>query len=199
MSETDEKDDLVMDFAIAKLDGKFLRFKTAEMVPSGIEAITEESINEMTKEKLGELYGAVAGVEAKKFKDRRVAVDSLLYQFGKLPKYDPVAPAETKPAKATAPAKVGKHQKKDTEVYKVMSPPNSSKILGGLAPQARELFLIMVELAESQNSDSFSGADLDLKLNQDSSMKRLNTRQDPGRILSYYKGKMIGLGLIQTS
>jgi hypothetical protein len=195
----------ITDFVVAKLGGKFLRFQTVEEVPADAEAaITLASASAMTKEQLGEIYSFVAGVSPKNFKSAKIALDSLTYQVGKMPIFDPSAPkaepvvagkGEAKASKGTGE----KFARKSDEMFELLSPPETAKVLQGLAPQARELVLIMTELAAEKKDTKFSGADLNAKLKIPEVSARLRTKQDPLRILQYYKGRLIGAGLIKTS
>ena len=72
-------------------------------------------------------------------------------------------------------------------------------MMRGLAPQARELVLIMTDLAKEKGATSFSGTDLNEKLKIPEVGARLRTKQDPLRILQYYKGKLISVGLVRVS
>ena len=71
--------------------------------------------------------------------------------------------------------------------------------LGGLAPQARALVSIMADLAKELGSASFGGAALEARLKVPEVAALLRTKQDPLRILQYYKGKLISVGLIRVS
>ena len=191
----------ITDFILAKVGGKLLRFAAVESVPEGAETITLESVQELPKDKIGELYGTVAGVSPKHFKDKRMAIESLIYQVAKMPIYDPNAPKpEARPGESKKAAASGeKFVRKSNETFELLTPPDTEKVLRDLAPQARELILIMTELAKEKGSTTFSGAELNSKLKIPEVGARLRTKQDPLRILQYYKGKLIGAGLVRTS
>lgn len=188
------------DFIIAKVEDRFLRFGTLDTVPEGAEALTKAKVEELPKDKIGELYGSIAGVSAKNFKDKRVAVESLLYQVAKMPIFDPSAPkVEAKPTEKGTASSAPRVPRKSNETFQLLNPPEMDKIVKGLAPQARELVLIMTDLASEKKSATFSGADLEAKLQTEDAKNRLRTKQDTMRILQYYKGKLISSGLIRTS
>lgn len=202
----------IKDFIAAKIDGQFKRFKDAESVPDGAtDLITPAILNEMTKEQVSQLYGHVAGTNPKNFKSKTVAIDSIAYQAGKLPIYDPTpkptaatpapegkkAPAATL-STGTAEGKE-KYERRAPNKYELLSPENVAKILTGLAPQARELVTIMTELATDTDSPTFTEADLLAKLALPDVAARLRTRQDPSRILQYYKAKLVSTGLVRVS
>jgi hypothetical protein len=190
----------ITDFILAKVGGKLLRFAAVESVPEGAETITLESVQELPKDKIGELYGTVAGVSPKHFKDKRMAIESLIYQVAKMPIYDPSAvKPEAKPGEAKKTAAGEKFVRKSNETFELLTPPDTEKVLRDLAPQARELILIMTELAKEKGSTTFSGSELNSKLKIPEVGARLRTKQDPLRILQYYKGKLIGAGLVRTS
>lgn len=187
----------------AKVGGRFLRFSTAESVPETVDEgpYTIEILRELTPAKIGELYGNVAKVPTKNFKDPKVAIDSLVYQVAKIPLFDPNKPVEVQ---AATPIMTGQSTEKrvvskKSEFYELSSPADLDKVLGGLAPQARELVLIMTELANDKGSTKFSSSELEERINLPEVAARLKTKQEPLRILKYYKGKLIGSGLIKTS
>ena len=206
-SAKEEKPATSMEFVVAKVGGKFLRFATREAVPSeGVDEgpYTPDIVREMTKEAIGELYSAVAGVSPKKFKDKRVAIESLAYQVAKMTVFDPSVPKPEPPpvkgGKAT-PSVNGekKYARKTPDTFELLQPAELDKVMRGLAPQARELVLIMTDLAKEKGATSFSGTDLNEKLKIPEVGARLRTKQDPLRILQYYKGKLISVGLIRVS
>jgi len=189
----------ISDFVLAKIDGKLLRFQDAGAVPEGSETITLESAREMTKEALGALYADVAHTSPKNFKDKKVAIDSIVYQVAKMPVFDPNAPKV-----AAAPTELKKKEQKAAakaaEVIELLCPTELPKVLEGIAPQARELVLIMGELVtETGNEAKFTSSQLAKKLASEGISERLKTRQEPGRIFAYYKGVLIGKGLIRVS
>jgi hypothetical protein len=205
-SAKEEKPATSMEFVVAKVGGKFLRFATREAVPSeGVDEgpYTPDIVREMTKEAIGELYSAVAGVSPKKFKDKRVAIESLAYQVAKMAIFDPSAPKPEPVAKGVKPAKAAdgekKYARKTPDTFELLQPAELDKVMRGLAPQARELVLIMTDLAKEKGATSFSGTDLNEKLKIPEVGARLRTKQDPLRILQYYKGKLISVGLIRVS
>jgi hypothetical protein len=191
-------------FVVAKVDGKYVRLLNKESAPPDVEVITEATVAEMTKDAIGELYSAIAGVSPKKFKDKRVAVESLAYQVAKMSVFDPNAPKPEPAAKGAKPVKAAadgdkKYARKTPDTFELLQPAELDKVMRGLAPQARELVLIMTDLAKEKGATSFSGTDLNEKLKIPEVGARLRTKQDPLRILQYYKGKLISVGLIRVS
>ncbi len=198
-------------FVVAKMKGgKFLRFQKIEDLPKEddavILAITNQTVSELTKDQIGEIYSQIVGTGKKNFKDKRIAIESLVYQVAKMPIFDPnaspLAAAVLAGAKANKPAKSGegkKYARKTPDTFELLQPPDVDKVLKALAPQARELVLIMADLAKEKGSTTFSGTDLNAKLETAESKERLRTRQPALRILQYYKGRLIGDGLIRTN
>ena len=198
-------------FVLAKVSGAFLKFASVDQVPAeGVELgpLDAESLGSLTLEQMGEVYGSVAGVNPKKFKTKEVGIESILYQARKMPTFDPSRPrvAATAPApkskkdKAARSADVsgGKFARKEGEVFELVAPENSASVVAKLAPQAQELLLIIAELAKEKGSATVLGADLNAALSRPEVKDRLRTKQDPLRILQYYKGKLIGSGLLRN-
>lgn len=194
-------------FVVAKVEGgKFLRFKSLEDLPKEgtTLAITNQTVGELTKDEIGNIYSQIVGTGKKNFKDKKIAIESLVYQIAKLPVFDPnaspLAEAVKAGAKANKPTKEGKkYERKTPDTFELLQPEEVDKVLRGLAPQARELVLIMADLAKEKGSTTFSGEDLNAKLKIAEVGARLRTKQDPLRILQYYKGKLISSGLIRVS
>ena len=69
-------------------------------------------------------------------------------------------------------------------------------LMRSLAPTT---FDDVAALAKQKNAATFSGTDLDSFLKIPEVGARLRTRQDPARILAYYKGKLIAAGLVRVS
>lgn len=195
----------IANYVIGLVGGRFLRFSEESVVPEGTNPITTESLGKMSDEELGQLYGQVAGTNTKLFRSRTVAIESIEYQIKKLPLFDPSAPVRqavlvNKGQNSPQPREPReKYARKSGEVFELLSPPDIDSVMRSLAPQARELILIMTEIVEEKGTNKFLGSDLNAKLNGAGIADRLKTRQDPGRILQYYKGKLIGAGLIRTS
>jgi hypothetical protein len=205
-SAKEEKPATSVEFVVAKVGGKFLRFATREAVPGeGIEEgpYNLDVVNDMTVEAVGELYSKIAGVSPKKFKNKKVAIESLAYQVAKMAVFDPNAPKPEPAAKGTKPAKATdgekKYARKTPDTFELLQPAELDKVMRGLAPQARELVLIMTDLAKEKGATSFSGTDLNEKLKIPEVGARLRTKQDPLRILQYYRGKLIGVGLVRVT
>ena len=193
----------VVDFVIAKVGEKYVRFADLASVPEGAAATTPATAAEMTKEALGELYSELAGVPSKKFKDKRVAVESVAYQVAKMRVFDPSAPAKAPAPKGERPARVAGEKAprvaKTPSTLELTQPEKVDEVLHGLAPQARELVAIMADLAKEKSATSFSGSDLDEFIKRPEVAARLRTKQDPARILQYYRGKLISAGLVRVS
>ncbi len=190
-----------VDFILGKVGSRLLRFQKIEEVPTDVSPITLETVREMSKEEIGELYGRVAGVQPKNFKDKKIAIESLVYQVAKMATTDPrLAAVDTNTGAQGNGKQVEENlARKSSEVFELLAPVDADAALSGLAPQARELMLIMTELAQEKGSTKFSAGDLSTKLTSPVVIERLKTKQDPLRILQYYKGKLIGVGLIRTS
>lgn len=199
----------VYDFIIGKINGLFVKFPNLEAVPEGTEAIVGENVKAMSKDAIDSLYSDVARISMpKKFKSKIVALESLEYQVNKLPEYgaaastavrstdSPMAAAVLSGAKAN---KVPKVPKKDSSTYELLSPPNVDEVLKSLAPQARELVAIFADLAKEKASTTFTGADVEAFFKRPEVAARLRTRQEPVRILTYYKGILISKGMIRSN
>lgn len=186
----------VHDFLIAKLDGRFMRFPSMESIPDSVEEgpYSLNVVQEMPKLAIGELYGKLIAGGAKNFKTKEIAIESFAYQAAKLPEFgDPsTAPSPTAPGSAK---KVDRAKRSST--IELLMPKNSAEVLKALAPQARELVLILTELAKEKVSPVLTSAEIEAKLQQRDSIERLNTRQDPIRIWTYYKGTLVSRDLIR--
>ena len=201
----------VYDFIIGKINGAFVKFPNLEAVPEGTEAIVGESVKAMSKDAIDSLYSDVARISMpKKFKSKIVALESLEYQVNKLPEYGAAAKVqgtETGRISAGSPGaqrgvpavKVAKVPKKDSSTYELLSPPNVDEVLKSLAPQARELVAIFADLAKEKASTTFTGADVEEFFKRPEVAARLRTRQEPVRILTYYKGILISKGMIRSN
>ena len=190
-------------FVVAKINDRWVRFKDKDSVPCGVDLVTEVIAAEMTVDDIGDLYSKIAGVSPKKFKNKKVAIESLAYQVVKMPVFDPNAPKPEPAAKGAKPAKAAdgekKYARKTPDTFELLQPAELDKVMRGLAPQARELVLIMTDLAKEKGATSFSGTDLNEKLKIPEVGARLRTKQDPLRILQYYKGKLISVVLVRVS
>ena len=190
-------------FVVAKINDKWVRFKDKDSVPCGVDLVTEVIAAEMTVDDIGDLYSKIAGVSPKKFKNKKVAIESLAYQVAKMAVFDPNAPKPEPAAKGAKPAKVAdgekKYARKTPDTFELLQPAELDKVMRGLAPQARELVLIMTDLAKEKGAVSFAGNDLNEYLKKPEVAARLRTKQDPLRILQYYKGALISKGLVRVS
>lgn len=190
------------DFVLARVGERFLRFGSVDLVPTGSQPITLATLEGMPKDLVEDIYSKVAGIMPKTFKDKGLAVSSLAYQVGKMQLHDPAAPAAPQleePRANVRPTKAERATRKGAEVFELLTISDFGKVTNTLAPQARELVAIMVELAREKGSTTFTGAELQAKLQEPASLARLKTKQDPLRVLAYYTGRMIGAGLIRTS
>ena len=194
----------VADYVIAKVGEKYVRFADLASVPEGAEPLTPEIVAEMTKDAIGELYSAIAGVPSKKFKDKKIGLESLAYQVAKMRIFDPSAPAVA--AKVDKPAKVAKvagekaaRAAKVPSTLELQQPEKLDEVLRDLAPQARELVAILADLAKEKGATSFSSADIAEYIKRPEVAARLRTKQDPQRILQYYKNELISAGFVRVS
>ena len=191
-------------FVVAKINDKWVRFKDKDSVPCGVDLVTEVIAAEMTVDDIGDLYSKIAGVSPKKFKNKKVAIESLAYQVAKMTVFDPSVPKPEPPpvkgGKAT-PSVNGekKYARKTPDTFELLQPAELDKVMRGLAPQARELVLIMTDLAKEKGAVTFAGNDLGEFLKKPEVAARLRTKQDPLRILQYYKGALISKGLVRVS
>lgn len=193
----------VADFIVAKLDGKFLRFTSLDKVPEGERPVTLSTLKGLDVSKLGSIYADIAGVAPKNFKNTRDAIESISYQAGKIPLYDPHAPSKpgvksAKGPKVSGGAKI-EPKMKSVVTYDLLTPENTKEAVESLAPQARELITIMVGLAKEKGTSSFTEAELQAKLAIPEVAATLKTRQPPVRILQYYKSKLVSSGLVKVS
>ena len=196
------------EFTLVKISDRYRKFADISDVPAGTDAanvIVAESLGEMTKDQLGELYGAVAGVAAKKFKDKKVAIESILYQVAKMPIFDPDAPAQTPQsaavaagAKANKAAGAPRESKPKGIAGLELKTPEDATALGKMAPQARELVSILADLAKEKGTTALSGADVEARIKSQSTIDRLRTKQPPERILAYYRKALVEAGFISS-
>ena len=190
-------------FVVAKINDKWVRFKDKDSVPCGVDLVTEVIAAEMTVDDIGDLYSKIAGVSPKKFKNKKVAIESLAYQVAKMAVFDPNAPKPEPAAKGAKPVKAAdgekKYARKTPDTFELLQPAELDKVMRGLAPQARELVLIMTDLAKEKGAVTFAGNDLNEFLKKPEVAARLRTKQDPLRILQYYKGALISKGLVRVS
>lgn len=203
-----------LEFIVGKVKGKFYRFSTITNVPTDTVATTSETVTQMTTADVGILYGEIAKVPTKKFKDKKVATESLVYQIAKLPFFDPdaapsflgAALAKSKSAQPTAAsaATTGASTSKSGATPKTAGAlelcqvPDLAAALTGLAPQAKELILIMAEIVKEKGSTKFSDDDVAAKLAIPEIAAKLHTKQEPIRIFKYYKGRLADAGFIKV-
>lgn len=196
------------EFFLAKVGETYRKFAFANDVPDTVDAaavVASSALADKTKDELGELYGAVAGVAAKKFKDKKVAIESILYQVAKMPIFDPDAPAQTPQsaavaagAKANKAAGTPRESKPKGIAGLELKTPEDTAALGKMAPQARELVAILVELAKEKGTMTLSGADVEARIKSQNTIDRLRTKQPPERILAYYRKQLVEAGFISA-
>ena len=164
-------------------------------------------LSDMPLEDLGKLYGMIAGTTPKHFKSMDVAVESVAYQVHKLYVYDPNAPKVVPQQQVRGSSRKAlfvdsgetKTVRRAPSTYELLTPPDVDKVLRSLAPQAREIVAIMAELVAETKSNTFSETALEERLKRADVVERLRTRQEPTRILQYYKGKLITVGMVKLS
>jgi len=184
-------------FVVARVDDKYVRLALGASAPEGVPTFTSETVAGMTIVEISEIYSKIVGTSPKKFKDKRVALESLAYQVAKMPIFDPSAPKPEPAARAVG----GKRERasKSPDTFELLQPANLDEVVRGLAPQARALVSIMADLAKELGSASFGGAALEARLKVPEVAALLRTKQDPMRILTYYKGKLVSVGMIRVS
>lgn len=191
-------------FNVVKLGDRFVRMPVAAGVPEGAEVIDLTQIEGMELDKMGELYGELAKTSVKKFKTKKVAIESINYQVGKLPIVDPASgkvtvnsPANDTKTNTAAPGEKKERAKKALANVELLTPPDAGEKLKKLAPQARELVMLMTEMATAKGSTSLTGDELSAALNTPEFVARLRTRQEPARIFSYYRPVLNKEGFIK--
>lgn len=188
-------------FVLVKLPGnKFVRYTGSEdPIPLGEVVTTSSTIEEMTKEQLGELYGTLIGSNPKNFKDKKIAIESVSYQIGKLQATEslvlpPAAVAAQKSAKKDKATGVAKEK---ATSFELLAPENLAEAMAKLPPQARAVISAMTDVVTEKGRSTFTGAELEERLKRADSP--LTTRQEPMRIVSYYREKLTGAGLVKVS
>jgi hypothetical protein len=195
----------VIPFTLARVGGRLVKLAATpedgaegfSAVVDGAAFVTDGNAHSLTKEQLGELYGEVAGTQAKKFKDKQIAVESLAYQASKMSTYDPSAPT---PAAAPAKgAKVSKAKKEKAEPkatkLELLTPEDAAARLKALPPQCASLISAMSDVVKAKGSQEFELKELEARLSAPDSP--LTTRQPPMRICSYYSTKLKDACLIR--
>lgn len=190
---------------VALVDGSYVRLLEGVEPPEGSEVYKFDDLDSLELTKLGEIYGALAGVSPKKFKSPKIAVESIAFQLKKRTPTNPWAPRPQTPASAdggTVKTKV-KVEKKDKEptksVITLLAPDDLAEQLKKLAPQAREVVGILSELAASSGTPTFNSEMVSKALNLPESVARLRTRQSPDRIFAYYRSALIASGIITVA
>lgn len=174
-----------------------------DRIPEGSEIVFKESgLEALSPEEVDALYSRVAGTPTKKFKNKSLAVKSLMYQAAKLPDTPGDVQKTAENHGETVPA--GDKKKKEaaakvkSEVLVILRPANLTEVVEKLAPQAREVFSILCDAALAHESNTLSAEQVADAFKDGAAKTRLGTRQEPARILQYYKGRLKGAGLIRT-
>ncbi len=177
---------------VARSAAGFVRYGSRAAVPEGVVAVSEDVLTSMAKEELEDLYSSIAMVPPKKFKSAKVALENVLYQVLKMPIYGEKI--------AGLQAQVGssqrKYERKSPNKYVLVLGEDADKQLKDMAPQARECVSIMGDFARELGRLEF-GED-ELRARFEASSDRLGTKQDPWRVLQYYRGKLIGSNLLKV-
>lgn len=181
---------------IAKIDGRFVRLVDPDSAPEGITTYTAVTLENSSMEDLGELYGSLAGQNPKKFKAKSTAIESIMFQGSRLPIFDPNKPkAAPQKSESTAKSEAVPARSKSQNVFELQFPKDLESRVKALPPQAKTLLLIMTDIGRT----SFTEQELLDALNLPANVAKLNTKQAPARILQYYKGKLITVGLIKVT
>lgn len=191
---------------MALVDGRYVRLSVGIEPPEGSEIFLFDDLEGLKLTKLGEIYGDLAGVTAKKFRSPKIAVESIAFQLKKKTPTNPWAPKTYIKATDAAPNRTDKGEKKEkakkeptASTITLLAPEDLSDQLKKLAPQARDLVGILVELAAASGTTTFTGDVVSKALNEQKSVERLRTRQSPDRIFAYYRSSLIGSGIIKVA
>lgn len=200
IAPAEEKKSPPLAIQFANVNGRFYKVKDQVPLPGDSRLVTREDVEAMTDEDLGKIYGEIAATSPKRFSTREVAIKSLLYQVSKMPEFDPSRPA---PASAAKQGKSPKEKKekapKVPATYEVLAPLNAAEQLAGLAPQAQELFKVLVDLAHEVGSPLIAGEVLEKHFELPRIKEQLKTRQEAIRILGYYRRALEEHGLLRVS
>lgn len=181
---------------VGVVDDRFVRYPRLEVVPAGTKVFTslDEISDEMSIEDISNAYSIVAGVNPKTFPTKEVAASSLWSQFEKLPIMDPdkivyAAASEEAPKKRA-------YVVQSKKTYELLPGKNDGgKFVGSLAPQAKQVLLIIVEAAQRRGSGEFTEDELRKEIEDRKEL--LNTTQDSWRIFQYYRSKLRAGDLIK--
>ncbi len=180
------------EIVVGKNPTGYVRYASKAAVPDDVSAVSEDDLTAMSKEELESLYSSLAGGMPKKFKNPKVALENVLYQIDKMPLYE-----EKTAQVVAASASQRKYERKSPNKYTLLMGEGSDKAMKDLAPQARECVSIMGDFAKELGRLEFGEDELRAKF--EASADRLDTKQDPWRILQYYRGKLIGSNLLRIS
>ncbi len=182
-------------FFLVKVGNSYKKYAVDVPLPDGAATITQEALENSSKEDLEEAYAAIAGTSVKKFKSKELALENVVYQVGKMPTLSSSAPV-TQPASAEK-AEKKTYVRKSPSNYKLVVDESSQDKLKVLSPQARSCIDIMADFAKKVGRFEFQ--EKELKDFFESEKARLNTKQDPWRILMYYRSKLISADLLRVS
>jgi hypothetical protein len=189
---------------LIKLAGQFAEGQEGfSPVVGSVSFVTESNAGQLPLAELGELYGEIAGTQAKKFKDAKIAVESLAYQVGKLKFTDPLAPTPAPQAKAPANGKASRESKplkapldEKKSTYVLLTPDGAAEAVGKIPPQARAIVSALADVVKVKGVPEVSAAELEARLTAADSP--LTTRQPVMRIVGYYMKKLVEVGLLQV-
>lgn len=182
-------------FTLAKVGTNYFKFAPDAPLPEGAQTMTLDDLSKSSKEELEEMYASVAGTSPKKFKSQEMALENVTFQVGKMKLI--AAAAATGPLPATVDPTERKYAKKAPSTYKLMLDAGSSDKIKNLGPQARECINVMADFAKQEGRLEFK--EDELKVFFDACKDRLKTKQEPWRILMYYRGKLISADLLRVS
>lgn len=185
------------------VNGHYVRLLEGIEIPEGEAVIQFDDLESLELTKLGEIYGDLAGVSAKKFRQHKIAVESIAFQLKKKTPTNPWAPVVAAKVAEVTGEKGEKKEKQKKEsaptTITLLAPDDLADQLKKLAPQAREIIGILIDLATTTESSTFNGETLSKAINTPESVSRLRTRQSPDRIFAYYRGALISSGIIRVA
>lgn len=193
-------------FILAEVDGKLKLVDSVEGLVEGTAVTTPETLADMDLPALGDLYGKLVGQPAKTFKDKEIAVQSIVYQIAKKKAASsgavagaPAVGGGTKTAAKGPAVPKAPRAPKATAGLTLMVPKNKDAAFAKLPPQAKTVALILLAAAEQKGSLELTGPEVEALMSGNGVVKLLNTCQEPMRILAYYRGRLEEAGLIMAS
>ncbi len=198
---------------VAKVGSQYVQIAENLEIPADVTYITREGVEERKLEDIAIVYGLVARVSPKKFKNKQLAMESMDYQVGKLQVLNSFevkqeAPVEPKTAvEGEGEAEVDPRpkayivQEKERAArvrpsIRLLTPADPAKCMESLAPQAKMLVSILTDAALERENVLFTTQQLTELMNTEESVARLKTRQEGVRIMMYYRRDLIESGLI---